>query len=227
MTNGLTLCTNATLAGSTTVDGSVTNNGTIEPGSSPGRLGITRNLYLGATSRLNLEIGGFAQSDFDSVNVGGISTLGGILNVRLLDVFTSVMTNGASFTVLTSDSPLTGAFANVPSGGTLTTSDGRGRFTIRYAGENTLRLTELQILNNTGGELRIISIEARAEGVRVTWNSVGGKSYRVESTANLDSPFTDESPVIAAPGVGESTLHFDITPSAGIANQFYRVRMVE
>src|SRR5687768_16805303 len=124
MTNGLTLCTNATLAGTATVDGSVTNNGTIEPGSSPGRLSITRNLHLGATSRLNLEIGGYAPTQIDAVNVGGNAVLGGALKVRLLDTFTSVMTNGASFTVLTSAQPLTGAFANVASGSTLITEDG-------------------------------------------------------------------------------------------------------
>ena len=98
---------------------------------------------------------------------------------------------------------------------------------MRYAGENTLRLTDFQIVNNNGGELRIISVEPRAGAIRVTWNSVGGKSYRVESTANLNSSFAEESPVIAAPGIGDSTLHFDITPSGGITNQFYRVRMIE
>ena len=50
LTNGLTLCTNATLAGSSTVDGSVTNKGTIEPGNSPGRMNITGSLVLASTS---------------------------------------------------------------------------------------------------------------------------------------------------------------------------------
>jgi hypothetical protein len=227
ITNGITLCTNATLAGSATVDGSVTNNGAIEPGSSPGRLNITRNLHLGATSRINLEIGGFGQSEFDAINVGGNTTLGGTLTVRLLDSFVTSMTNGASFTVLTSGESLGGAFANVASGGTLTTADGRGRFTVRYAGENTVRLTDLQIVTNSGPDLRIISIEPRAGGIRIAWNAVGGKSYRVQSTSNLGTTFVDESPLITQPGVGESAAQWDIIIPANTASQFYRVRMVE
>ena len=226
MTNSLTLCTNATLVGSATVDGSVTNNGTMEPGSSPGRLSITRNLHLGATSRLNLEVGGFAQGEFDTVNVGGNTTLGGSLTIRLLDRFVTSMTNGASFTVLTSGQPLTGEFANVASGGTLTAADGRGRFTVRYAGVRELRLTDFEILPG-GAELRIISVEKQSNGLRISWNSVGGQSYRVEFTSNLDRPFAGQSPVITALGSGESTLHFDSNVSAESTSGFYRVRLVE
>ena len=147
LTNGLTLCTNATLAGSSTVDGSVTNNGTIEPGASPGRLNLTGHLVLASPSRLRLEIGGSAPDQFDFVNVAGTVTLGGTLSVSLINNFPSVMTNGASFTLLTAGSPLTGAFANVASGGSLTTTEGYARFTVRYAGETTVRLTDLVIVD--------------------------------------------------------------------------------
>ena len=149
LTNGLTLCTNATLAGSSTVDGSVTNNGTIEPGMSPGRINITGGLVLASNSKLRLEIGGFAPSQFDFVNVAGPVTLGGTLAVSLINSFPSGMTNGASFTVLAAPDPsgLTGSFANVASGGTLTTSDGCARFTVLYAGETTVRLTGLVIVD--------------------------------------------------------------------------------
>ncbi len=147
MTNGLTLCTNATLAGSSTVDGSITNNGTIEPGASPGRINITGRLVLGSGSALRLEIGGSAPNQFDFLNVAGPVTLGGTLAVSLINNFPSVMANGASFTLLTAGSPLTGAFANVASGGSLTTTDGYARFTVLYAGENTIRLTGLVIVD--------------------------------------------------------------------------------
>jgi sugar lactone lactonase YvrE len=225
MTNGITLCTNATLAGSATVDGSVTNNGTIEPGSSPGRLSITRNLHLGPTSRLNLEIGGYAPTEIDTVIVGGNVVLGGTLTIRLLNTFTNVMTNGASFTVMTSAQPLTGAFANVASGATLTTADGLGRFTVRYAGENTVRLTDLEILTITP-DLRVVASRPQSGVIRIAWNAIGGESYRVESTASLDSAFTDESAIIPAPGVGELTLHHDMSFQAGETARFYRVRVL-
>lgn len=221
MTNSLTLCTNSTLAGSATVDGSITNNGTIDPGSSPGRLSITRNLYLGATSRLNLEIGGYAPTEIDTVNVGGNAVLGGTLKVRLLDTFTSIMTNGASFTVLTSSQPLTGAFANVASGATLQTEDGRARFTVLYAGQNSVRLTDLQI-NNDALALRIVSITPQPGALRITWTAVPGTTYRVQSAANLQDGFTDQSPSVTAT---EATHHFD-EPIPAESTRFFQIRQL-
>jgi hypothetical protein len=275
MTNGLTLCTNATLAGSTTVDGSITNNGTIEPGSSPGRIDITGNLHLGSSSRLHIEIGGYANDAFDKINVGAQLLLGGTLRVALLNSFTNVMTNGASFTVLTGGAPLIGSFANVASGGTLVTADGSARFTVRYAGENTLRLTVLEILSNENGDtdgdglpdwwedqfslsktnaadaaldldgdgasnaheflagtvptnavsvLRIVSLQPEAGSLRLTWSTVGGKSYRVQTNGSLTDAFTDFSPLITMPGVGESTTNLIDALPAGNA-RFYRVHI--
>jgi hypothetical protein len=148
VTNGLTLCTNATLAGSTTVDGSVTNNGTIEPGSSPGQLNITGTLHLNSPSRLNLEIGGYASNEFDVVNVSGNAILGGTISVSFFGNFKWVMTNGASFTVLTAGASLSGSFANAASGNLLTTTDGYARFTLLTSGDNTVRLTNLQIVDS-------------------------------------------------------------------------------
>ncbi len=280
MTNGLTLCTNATLTGTTTMDGSVTNNGTIEPGSSPGRLNLTGNLHLNSPSRLHLEIGGYGSNQFDVVSVGGNVTLGGNLTVRLLNSFTDGMTNGASFTVLTAGGPLAGSFANVASGATLVTADGRARFTVRYAGENTLRLTDLEILNSGNGDtdgdglpdewedrfglgktnaadaeldldgdgasnrnefiagtipdnpssvFRIVSIEREAAAVRITWSTVGGKSYRVQTntptaTGGISTNFADFTPVIQMPGTGDSTTNLLDTPPVG-ETRYYRVRI--
>ena len=222
MTNGITLCTNATLAGNASVDGSITNNGTIEPGSSPGRLSITRDLHLGATSRLNLEIGGYAPTQIDTINVGGSAVLGGVLKIRLLDTFTNVMTNGASFTVLTSAQPLTGAFANVASGSTLTTEDGRARFTVNYAGQNNLRLTDLQILTDPAPELRILSINNQSGALRIIWTAVPGTTYRVQSAANLQDAFTDQSPSITA-GSNDTALQYEV-PTPVETTGFFIVR---
>ena len=175
VTNGLTLGTNATLAGSSTLDGSVTNNGTISPGSSPGRINITGNLALANPSRLRLELGGYAPGQFDFINVAGSATLGGTLSVSLINNFKTVMTNGASLTVLTAGSPFTGAFANVASGGSLTTTDGYARFTVRYAGENTLRLTDLVI------------VDTDSDGLPDWWEDQFGLSKTNAADAALDT----------------------------------------
>ena len=229
MTNGLTLCTNATLTGSTTLDGSVTNNGTIEPGASPGQLNLTGHLVLASSSRLRLEIGGYAPGQFDFVNVAGSVALGGTLAVTLVNSFASVMTNGANFTVLSGGTPVLGAFANVTSGGSLTTTEGYARFTVLYAGESTVRLTDLVIVdtdadclpdwwedqfglsktnsadatldldgdgasnaneflagtnpNNAASVFRITALQPEGGDLRLTWTTVGGRSYLVQTNA--------------------------------------------
>jgi hypothetical protein len=152
-TNCLTIGTNGTLSVSGTVDGTVTNAGTIAPGTSPGRFDLTGNLVLTPSSRLRLELGGFAPGQFDVIHAAGSVTLGGALGVSLINPFASLMTNGAAFTLLTAGSPLAGAFANVASGGTLTTTDGYARFTVLYAGQTSLQLTGLVIVDTDGDGL--------------------------------------------------------------------------
>ncbi|MCC6823298.1 MAG: hypothetical protein IT579_21420 [Verrucomicrobia subdivision 3 bacterium] len=271
MTNGLTLCTNATLTGSITLDGSVTNNGTIEPGASPGQLNLTGHLVLASPSRLRLEIGGSASGQFDVVNVAGGVTLGGTLAVTLVNSFASVMTNGADFTVLSGGTPVLGAFANVPSGGSLTTTEGYARFTVLYAGASTVRLTDLVIVdtdadglpnwwedqyglsqtnaadatldldgdgasnlheflagtkpNDAASVFRITALQPAGGDRRVTWTTVGGKSYVVQTNGDVSNAFGDFSPLIPAPGAGESVTNF--VDSSGTTNglRYYRVRL--
>ncbi len=254
------------------MDGSVTNNGTIEPGASPGHLNITGRLVLGSSSALRLEIGGSAPNQFDFLNVAGTVTLGGALAVSLINNFPSVMTNGASFTLLTAGSPLTGAFANVASGGFLTTTDGYARCTVLYAGETTVRLTGLVIVDtdtdglpdwwedqfslsktnaadaaldldgdgssnaneflagtvptNAASVFRIVSLQRESESVHLTWSTVGGKSYRVQTNGSLTDTFADLSPLISVPGTSESTTN--LVDSSAVTNasaRYYRVRL--
>ena len=197
-----------------------------------------------------MELGGYAPSQIDFLSVTGSVTLGGVLSVNLINNFPSVMTNGASFTLLTAGSPITGAFANVPSGGTLTSSDGLARFIVRYAGETSVRQTTLEILNpdsdgdgmsdadelaagtdphNAVSVFRIIALEPQAAGVRITWSTVGGKSYVVQTNVpsadgSLAKGFTDLSPLIAVPGAGESTTNF-VDASTNVSARYYRVRL--
>jgi hypothetical protein len=111
MPNGLTLCTNATLTGSTTVEGSVTNSGTIEPGSSPGNLSITGSLILLPGSRLRFELGGTtAGLQYDQLNISNTVAYAGTVNVQLINGFTP--SGGQLFHLINAPSRL-GAFASV------------------------------------------------------------------------------------------------------------------
>jgi hypothetical protein len=270
---GLRIAANGTLAGNGTVTGGVTNFGAISPGASAGRLDFVGPLVLSNSSQLLLEIGGYTPgTQFDFIGGSGGVTLGGTLAVSLINNFPSTMTNGASFTVLTNGSPLTGAFANVASGGLLTTTDGYARFTVLYAGANAVRLTNLQIVDSDGDGMpdwwedqygfdknnpadaaldsdgdgvsnlneflagtnpkdpksffHIVSVNPEAGNLRITWSTVGGKSYRVQTNGPITSTFGDLSPLISVPGVGESKTNFlDIGSLRNAPARYYRIRL--
>jgi Two component regulator propeller len=60
----------------------------------------------------------------------------------------------------------------------------------------------------------------------VTWTSVGGLNYVVQSASGLGGSFTDLSPVIQDPGSGESILTFlDAGATTNSSARFYRVRI--
>ncbi len=275
---GLRIAANGVLGGNGTITASVTNLGRIAPGTSPGRLDIVGGLVLTSSSELRLEVGGHTPaSQFDLVTVSAGTTLGGTLAVSLTNNFQSTMTNGASFTVLTSGTPFTGAFANVASGGTLTTLDGQARFTVVYAGSTALRLTNLEIIdtdadslpnwwedlyglnknsaadagldldgdhasnlaefragtapNNPASVFRINTLNREAGNLRISWNVVGGKSYRVQTNAlaaggGITTNFADLSPLVSVGGTGEFVTNFLHTGSATNApSRYYRIRL--
>jgi len=285
---GLRVASNAMLAGAGTLAGGVTNSGVIAPGAvgelgapslSSSRLDITGQLVLSNGSELRFELGGYAPgSQFDLINVSGSATLGGTLAVSLANNFQSVMTNGASFTVLTAGTALAGAFANVASGSSLTTTDGYARFTVHYASATNLQLAGLVMVdtdgdglpdwwedqvglnktnaadatldldgdgasnvdefragtlpNNVNSVFRIVALQPEADNLRITWTTVGGKSYRIQTNAppangSLTNNFADLGPVISVPGIGESTTNYLVAPGVltNARARYYRVRL--
>lgn len=78
--NGLTVASGATLQGSGTIIGDVENDGTINPGSSPGSVVINGNYLHLPGGKLVIEIGGITPGiDFDQFFVTGDMTLDGML----------------------------------------------------------------------------------------------------------------------------------------------------
>ena len=187
---GLRIASNSILSGTGTISGGVTNSGAIAPGTSAGRIDISGSLVLSNNAELRIELGGSTPgTQFDFLNVTGAATLGGALSISLINNFQSTMTNGASFTLLTAGTPLAGAFTNVASGGTLTTTDGRARFTVLYAGANSLRLTNLVIVPS-GPRIGNVVLS----GSNVIINGTGGPingTYFVLSSTNVALPLTN------------------------------------
>jgi pectate lyase len=88
----------------------VNNGGTIAPGNSVGHTEVLGDLTLNAGT-LAIELDGITS---DTLGVSGLATLGGDLDVALLNGF--VPQDGDFWTVLIADGGITGAFANVPEG---------------------------------------------------------------------------------------------------------------
>lgn len=86
--------------------------GDLDPGNSPADMSFGGNLQLGFTATLNIELAGTTKgAQYDSVTVGGIATLGGALNLQLIDGF--VPQAGQSFSILNAAGGINGAFGNV------------------------------------------------------------------------------------------------------------------
>ncbi len=111
---GLTINAGATLAGTGIINTNVTNWGVVSPGGdgTVGTLTINGNYTQNAGGALNVELAGTAA--FDQLMIAGIASLGGTLNVTLLNGF--LPSAGDLYPILTFGSS-TGAFTtlNLPS----------------------------------------------------------------------------------------------------------------
>ena len=106
------------LTGSGIIYGDITNSGgSISPGHSAGTIGVTGNFTQGAQGRVVVDDGGQFASQFDQLQVGGTASLGGTLEVRLLngyvpnvlDAFSPLACNGLSgnFNSVSNDASVT------------------------------------------------------------------------------------------------------------------------
>lgn len=74
--------------------------------------------------------------------------------------------------------------------------------------------------------LHMKSVAVAGTNVQVTWTTVGGKSYVVQTNAVDFSGFGDLSPRISARGIGESVTNYtDVGGATNRASRFYRVRL--
>ena len=107
----------------------VLNGGQAAPGTSPGILSIVGGYSQSAAGSLAIEIGGAtAGTQYDRLAVAGAASLGGSLDVSLINGFAP--TEGQVFTILTAAS-IMGTFAGLPDGAVLVLPGGGG-FIVHY-----------------------------------------------------------------------------------------------
>jgi hypothetical protein len=112
--------------------GLVRLGGTLNPGSSPGLLSVDADIAFQDGGALEIELAGRARgTEHDALDVAGAVTLAGALSLSFLGGFETAIGAGDTFDVLSAEA-LSGAFANVASGGRLTTRDGLGSFAVWY-----------------------------------------------------------------------------------------------
>jgi hypothetical protein len=93
--------------GPRTINATVNNQGTLSLATGGTGL-LTINGSLATTGVINLKLGGTtAITQYDRLAITGSATLGGTLNVALVNAFLPASTN---FTVLTTTNPLSGSF---------------------------------------------------------------------------------------------------------------------
>jgi hypothetical protein len=99
------ILTNA-VSGAGSFDGNVAFLGSYSPGNSPAVVDV-ENVMFSADNILTMEIGGLlAGTDYDQLNVSGLATLGGTLELVMLDGYT--LEPGEIYNLI--DGPISGEF---------------------------------------------------------------------------------------------------------------------
>ncbi|HUJ10060.1 MAG TPA: thrombospondin type 3 repeat-containing protein [Verrucomicrobiae bacterium] len=81
---------------------------------------------------------------------------------------------------------------------------------------------------NSASVFRITDIEPIGDDMLLTWTTVGGKKYAVQTaTGDYTNDFIELAPVIVAPGTNESTLSvIHLGGATNAVGRFYRIRLV-
>lgn len=246
-----TVAGSATLGGTGTIAGSVVCNGTLAPGISSGTLTMSSDLTLAATSILDYDLG--STSDRTNVagnltlngivNIAAASGFGagsytlvsytGVLTNNTLEVgtlppnFTAVVDTALAGQVRLVVTPsLTdyeqwqilyfGSTAN-PDAESTRDPDGDGQ-------DNATEFLTGTLPNNGASSFAASVSHLGGSQFNLTWPSVPGKSYRIESSDTLAEGWSPLITVPAADSPAVTTSH-EIDASSGPARSFYRVAL--
>ena len=101
-----------------------------------------------------------------------------------------------------------------------------GRYRVRLAaqdGPGNVAVTSTVI--DVSGPFAVTTASVDGTNISISWTTTGGLDYRLQATDNLTNGFTDISPLVAAPGVGQSVTNYTAAGEAALTQRFYRIRL--
>jgi hypothetical protein len=99
-------------AGGVTGGGEIFFEGDLRPGNSPAQVNYAADIFFGGGTTLTMELGGVTPGlQHDQIVVAGSLTLGGSLELSLIDAFTPFA--GEQFTLATATAGISGAFSDI------------------------------------------------------------------------------------------------------------------
>lgn len=112
--------------------------------------------------------------------------------------------------------------------GVISNYAGLGFFGFGFSGDGASNLNEFLSgtkPNDAASVFRITALQPEGGDLRVTWTTVGGKSYVVQTNGDVSNGFADFSPLISASSAGESVTNFVDPDAATNGHRYYRVRL--
>ncbi|MBL9116015.1 MAG: hypothetical protein JNJ83_13495, partial [Verrucomicrobiaceae bacterium] len=214
--NGTFSVTGGKIQGQGTLTGGVSASGgsvSIEPGigSTSGLLAITGDLTLTGGSKLALDVGGLTPgSEHDQLTEGGstaLSLAGCTLELGLLGAYYPTVTD--TFVVVDSHATITGVFGNVPNGGRINTTDGKGSFKVNYGSASSFSDKTQVILSEF---FRFTPTELSLSSMQVSENLAAGANVGTFTVTDETPGATHTFALVSGTGDTDNG-HFQITGS--------------
>ena len=187
--------TGGTLGGTGSVAGIVTVNsgGTLAPGVSPGTLTV-EDIVFNAGSTFAVELagdGGVAGVDFDQLVVNNGATLGGTLDLSLVNPFT--LSPGLSFEILDVGGSLAGTFSGLSQGALVGNFGGTDLFINYAAGDGN----DISLMATFAGDFDLNFDVDGADFLK--WQRGFGDIYDANDLTNWSANYGSVASAIAAP----------------------------
>lgn len=217
-----------------TTAGALTNSGSLHvDGTSV--LTVNGNLTLnGDSSALEFDMNPLAAgAGYDAIDVNGTVARDGELRLRISFRLNEALDGTETFTLLTSDNPITGAFDNAANGARVAAVNGVGSFKVNYGPGSPFAATSLVLsdfIPSPPVELELVSFSSapadcthpNESAVRLVVKASGGAACDLETSTDLvDWTILQSQTTDLITGL----LAFDLLEPAAVPRRFYRGRL--